>query len=221
MTKAKPTTLLVFVQDETGSMNSRREVTIFAFNEYFDTLKKDAKGFGKVTVHAWQFSEGAGEDRVRMLHQGALKTTPKLDEATYRPRGVTPLLDAVGTALQQASAVKADRYLFVVQTDGEENASKDFTRDQIEVLVKEKEAADNWTLVFLGAGLTEWHRQVGSMGAAMTSTTSIPADARSTTNAYASLSSHSSALLSSDAVMDSALASKVESDVKKKAKPVS
>lgn len=212
MTKRKPTTLLVFVQDETGSMMSRADATVSAYNEYFETLQRDGKDMGTVTVHVWQFSDAPGEERVRRLHDGKLADVPKLN-GTYRPRGVTPLLDAVGTALQQADAVKADRYLFVVQTDGQENASKDFTRQQVADLVAEKEKADNWTLVFLGAGVNEWSREAASMGATMDSAVSYGSTPRDTTNAYASLATHSAAFLSSAGVADKNLGRKVTRDV--------
>lgn len=214
MTEKKLSTLLVFVQDETGSMNSRRSATMSAFNEYFDTLKKDSKDFGKVTVHAWQFSEAAGEDRVRQLHRGTLAKVPKLTGNNYRPRGITPLLDAVGTAMQQADAANADRYLFIVQTDGLENASKDFEREQIAKMVSEKEADDNWTLVFLGAGISEWTKEAMAMGAYAGSTASVPDTPQATHSSYSSLAGQTASLLSSPNTSDKQIAHKVEHDVK-------
>lgn len=200
--KKKLTTLLVFVQDETGSMQGRRDATISAFNEYFAGLRAAAKEFGKVTVHAWQFSEAMGENRVRPLHQGTLAKTPKLSEKNYRPRGVTPLLDAVGTAIQQASAVEVDRYLFVVQTDGVENASRDFTHDQVQALFAEKEKLDNWSVVFLGAGMQGWARSaafavMGATGAS--GSVGYSGDPGATSNTYASLGTHTTNLLRSTA----------------------
>lgn len=214
MSKKKPTTLLVFVQDETGSMEVRAEATVSAYNEYFDTLQKTGADLGNVTVHVWQFSEAAGEDRVRRLHDGKLADVPRLN-GTYRPRGITPLLDAVGTAIRQAEAVKADRYLFVVQTDGQENASKDFTRQQVADLVAEKEKADNWTIVFLGAGVNEWSREAAQMGATLDSAVSYGASPVATSQAYSSLATHSAAYLASASVADKSLGLKVQADVSK------
>lgn len=211
MTEEKKSTLLVFVQDETGSMSAIQEVTISAFNEYFDTLKGDAKDFGEVTVHVWQFSDSPGEERVRELHEGPLAGVPKLDTKSYRPRGVTPLLDAIGTALRQAEGVTADRYLFIAQTDGLENASRDFSRSEIEKMVSEKEAADNWTLVFLGAGIREWTREAAAMGVRGQSVSSYPVT--QTSKAYASAGGQSANLLRSGASAMPDMGKKIQDEV--------
>lgn len=211
----KKSTLLIFVQDETGSMSAIQETTISAFNEYFTTLKiaDNGKDLGEVTVHAWQFSESPGEERVRELHAGPLSGVPTLDDTTYRPRGVTPLLDAIGTAMRQAEGVTADRYLFIAQTDGLENASRDFSRADIERMVSEKEAAANWTLVFLGAGIREWKREAATMGAAAGSTTSYSGDVHSTRSAYRGAAGQSVSLLSTDASAMPDMAKKIEEEV--------
>lgn len=206
-------TVLTFVQDETGSMLGIEDETISAFNEYFDTLKKDKK-IGEVEAVVWQFSDSPGENRVRLLHEGALGKTPKLTPKNYRPRGVTPLLDAVGTALKQAESKKADRYLFIVQTDGLENASKDFTREQIAKLVAKKEKSKNWTLVFLGAGVANWSGEAKRMGATGHSVTSY--DATDQLIAYASVAATSGAFLRTDSVKAENLGSKTEAEIKKR-----
>lgn len=208
-------TVLTFVQDETGSMHPIEDSTISAFNEYFNTLKKDKK-IGDVEVVVWQFSDSPGEDRVRKLHEGALKKVPVLTPKNYRPRGVTPLLDAVGTALKQAEGKKADRYLFIVQTDGLENASKDFTREQVAKLVAKKEKSKNWTLVFLGAGISNWKSEAQGFGATGQSVTSYdPADQQI---AYAAMSATSSQFLRSANVKAANLGSTTEDEIKKRKK---
>lgn len=197
MAAKKLKTLLVFVQDETGSMSGIQDQTIESFNEYFNTLKKDSKDFGTVKVQIHQFSaDGSGvEQRVRPLHNGTLAKVPVLTKENYRPRGITPLLDAVGTAIRQAEGEKYDRYLFIVQTDGYENASQDFTREQIAKMVSEKEASDNWTVVFLGAGVAQWAQQVHGMGASGQTVSSY--NPQNTPVAYAALASVNAAFLSS------------------------
>lgn len=208
-TNDKPSTLLVFVQDETGSMNNVRDQTISAFNEYFGTLKQDRDQFGDVSAHVWQFSEVPGEERVRAFHHGTLASVPRLHSTIYRPRGITPLLDAVGTAMRQAEATTVDRYLFVVQTDGIENASRDFTREQVVVMVDEKEKADNWTLVFLGAGIANWAQAAAmGVGAAPGSTTSYAP--RDTVTTYSAAAGATAAFLAENATADKNLGQKIE-----------
>lgn len=204
MAKKKLSTRIIFVQDETGSMSAIEEQTREAFNEYFNTLKGDAKKFGKVVVQIFQFSETHVEDRVRSTYEGTLAKVPTLTAENYRPRGVTPLLDAVGTAIRGAEAAEEDRILFIVQTDGLENASKDFTRASVEKLVREKEEAENWTLVFLGAGINEWVKEVIQMGGQAGSTTSYKP--HQTVSAYAHLAQGTGAMMQSGSLSAPTLA---------------
>lgn len=194
MSKKSLKTVLTFVQDETGSMMSIEKETIDAFNEYFNTLKKE-KGIGEVEALVIQFSDNQPEEKVRVLHSGGLDQVPKLSRRNFKPRGVTPLLDAVGTAIKQAEAKKADRYLVIVQTDGIENASRDFDYEQVSKLVKKKDKSKNWTFVFLGAGIEGWAGQAKRFGArAQTVTSYDPGDQ---IHAYASVAAASGTLLRS------------------------
>jgi hypothetical protein len=198
MAKKKLKTVLTFVQDETGSMFDIADQTRSAFNEYFKTLKGD-KEVGDVEVCVWQFSDTNLEDRVRPLYEGVLSKVPKLTTKNYRPRGITPLLDAVGTAIQQTEAKEADRYLFIVQTDGLENASKDFTREQVAKLVKKKEKAKNWTLVFLGTGIANWSSESGRQLGAVASS-AVPFTVGQTVSAYRSAGAASTEFLRTNSV---------------------
>jgi hypothetical protein len=222
--KEKLSTLVVYVQDETGSMGIIQDQTISAFNEYFDTLK-DAHNSADVKVHAWQFSDtnyhlgldtGPGEPRVRELYKGNLAGVPKLSSDNYRPRGNTPLLDAVGTALEVAENVKVDRYLFIVQTDGLENCSKEYTREQIAKLVEEKENSDNWTILFLGAGIRNWAKEASGYGVAASSTTSYAPN--QTRSAHVSAASASVGYLSGTTLKDADMGTKVQAGIDKEEK---
>jgi len=213
MAKKTLKTVLTFVQDETGSMLSIEDATISAFNEYFNTLKQDKK-IGDVEAVVWQFSDSPGENRVRLLHEGALAKVPTLTPKNYRPRGVTPLLDAVGTALKQAEGKEADRYLFIVQTDGMENASRDFTREQIAKLVAKKEKSKNWTLVFLGAGIANWVNEARRMGATGQSVASY--DSADQQIAYAAVAATSGSFLRSANVKAENLGADTQAEIKKR-----
>lgn len=214
-TKQALKTVLTFVQDETGSMHGVAETTRSAFNEYFKTLKND-KEIGEVEAVVWQFSDAPGEDRVRLLFEGPVGKVPKLTEKTYRPRGVTPLLDAVGTALKQAEGKEADRYLFIVQTDGLENASRDFKREQIAKLVAKKEKAKNWTLVFLGAGIDNWTKESAGMGVVASS--SVAYETADGAAAYGSLGQTSSAFLRTASPKAQTLGSDTEKGIEEQKK---
>lgn len=191
-------TVLTFVQDETGSMLDIQDQTMSAFNEYFKTLK-NTDDIGEVEVCIWQFSDTFGqEEKVRSFYKGALAKVPELTFEEYRPRGNTPLLDAVGTALQQTEAINADRYLFIVQTDGLENASKDFSREQVAKLVAAKEASANWTIVFLGAGINNWVAEAQKYGVVASS--AVPFVASNVAVAYAAAGQASGRFLRTNSV---------------------
>lgn len=209
-------TVLTFVQDETGSMLNIEQPTIDAFNEYFKTLKNDKK-VGDVETLVLQFSTNEPEDRVRVLHDGPLADVPKLTRRNYRPRGVTPLLDAVGTAIKQAEGKKADRYLFIVQTDGIENNSREYTHETVSKLIKKKDKSKNWTFVFLGAGVENWLGQVRQFGGrAQTVASYKPGD---TVVAYAATADASSSLLRGTALAAPNMGAEVQDAIdKRKAK---
>jgi len=206
-------TVLTFVQDETGSMHGIADQTISGFNEYFQTLK-DSPDIGDVQVLVWQFSDvmDNSEPKVRPLYDGPLAKVPQLTADNYRPRGNTPLLDAVGTAIKKTEAKKADRYMFVVQPDGLENASRDFNQEQIAKLVAAKEASPNWTMVFLGAGINNWAQHAQAMGVMRGQTTSY---ARHDTElAYASLAGATAASLRTNEVKVQDLGEETEKELK-------
>lgn len=142
------------VVDESDSMTHRATETRSAFNEYFDNIQKDDP---TATVTAVTFSQFPGDENVRFLCKNeSVVDMPYLDTENYAPRGVTPLLDAVGQTIEVLSKQKADRYLVVILTDGAENASREYSRERIQQIISEKEKTDRWTFVFVGAGIDAW-----------------------------------------------------------------
>lgn len=148
-------TLVAIVLDETGSMDIRREETISSVNFYLDGIKKDDP---TALVTIAEFSDmGSTEEKVRFLEKNTVVTdTYELTEETYRPRGNTPLFDAIGLTIRAVEKESVDRFLFVIVTDGEENSSREFTREQIVSLISEKEKSEKWTFVYLAAGQDAW-----------------------------------------------------------------
>lgn len=163
--------MVSLVLDETGSMVSHQTETVSGFNAYVKELKE--KG-GNIAFTLTRFN--------------ALKTvtpyegTPIKDVAElkdYRPDSWTPLYDAIGktiTSLDRALQKRTDKpaVLFVVMTDGEENASKEFSGIQIRDLIKTREAA-GWDFVYLGADHDAWN-QAGGLGFGRANTVSYDKD---------------------------------------------
>jgi Mg-chelatase subunit ChlD len=87
-----------------------------------------------------------------------LSTVRPLDRETYTPGGGTPLLDAMGRTIMWMDLLKPqpERILVVILTDGAENASREFTRPQIQDLIRSREATSSWTFVYLGANQDAW-----------------------------------------------------------------
>ena len=150
-------TFVSVLLDESGSMESVRDQVIDGFNEYISGLV--GSGIKRIRVSLTKFdSSGFNPDYV-----GAkLKNVPELTRKSYCPNAMTPLYDAVGRmirALEQQiandSIKQGDKVLVVIQTDGLENASKEYTQKAIKKLLKEKQKA-GWTFVFLGADQNAW-----------------------------------------------------------------
>ena len=147
----KHTTVVSFLLDETGSMQAIKDDTVGGFNAYVDTLQKDGADIVFSLV-----SFNSHETRPRYV-AAPIDTIEPLTDDTYRPRAMTPLIDAAVTIINatEDAVTKRDddpHVVIVVQTDGQENASVEYTRADLAALITEKEAA-NWQFMFLGAGL--------------------------------------------------------------------
>lgn len=151
MTKPKTKTVAHLILDMTGSMTEHRTETMEAFNSYINGLKedKDTKRF-KFTFSVFNSDIGVKN----IVSQGAMKDVPVLNAGNYSPSGMTPLFDAIGKAIHEADqeANEGDAVLIVVQTDGLNNASHEFTHTAIQSLVKER-TEKGWQFVFLGCGI--------------------------------------------------------------------
>jgi len=149
-------THISIILDRTGSMEIIRDDTIGGFNVF---LNENNKQPGRVTLTLVQFDS---QDPYEVIHQFTLiHEVPELTYETYVPRASTPLLDAIGRGIndldQQLALLdeeeKPSGVVFVVITDGQENSSKEFRKDQIVKMINEKQEKDDWQFVFLSADL--------------------------------------------------------------------
>lgn len=149
----KPITHVLLIVDMSGSMSGLAADVRGGFNTYIADLAKDD---GRYRITATVF-----DTRFEPLCVAAkLKDVPELTEANYRPRGMTALLDAVGKTVTdfEAATTLADgeRVLCVVQTDGAENSSREFSSARIAEMIRDREAGKRWTFIYLGAGRDAW-----------------------------------------------------------------
>lgn len=147
-------TELVFILDRSGSMAGLEDDTIGGFNALIAKQKREEGDAFVSTILFDNLSETI-HDRVRV--QEVLPLTPK----EYYVRGCTALLDAVGQAIQHIQTIHKyaraedvpERTLFVIATDGMENASHNYTTEQIKAMIEEKKEKNGWEFLFLGANI--------------------------------------------------------------------
>lgn len=143
-----------FILDETGSMWSVRDATIDSFNEYIQSLKlRPANEANKIRFTLTQFNSSKTQV---VCNAVPLMEVRKLTRDTYNPDFVTPLYDAIGSTITSMEhEAKGANVLCVIQTDGFENASKEWDRQKIFNLITQKQR-EGWTFVFLGADQDAW-----------------------------------------------------------------
>lgn len=149
-------THITVILDRTGSMDAIRDDTIGGFNAYLSAQKAEP---GYATMTLVQFDS---QDPYEVIHQTKpIQEIPPLTCETYVPRASTPLLDALGCGMQDLAyrlsqlgkEERPEMVIFVVVTDGLENASTEFRKDQIVNMVARHTTEDKWQFVFLSADL--------------------------------------------------------------------
>ncbi len=145
-------TEIVVVLDRSGSMGRVREATIEAFNAYVQSQRHSD---GEVRLTLVQFDH----EYEKVLHNQPIATMCPLTEDTYVPRGSTALYDAIGRTIdevgqrysEQPEEARPGCVIFVIQTDGRENASRVFSSSRISAMIAEQTNRYAWQFVFLGA----------------------------------------------------------------------
>ncbi len=140
------------VLDRSGSMGDIKNDIIGGVNEFVQKQKEDP---GFMTFSLAQF-----DNEYEVVHHFVdLVNVPELTDETYEPRGSTALLDAIGRTisstgqhlLELSENERPSKVLFVIVTDGEENASREFLRSKIFEMITHQQKEYNWEFVFIGA----------------------------------------------------------------------
>ncbi len=142
---------ITLILDESGSMQSCKGAALAGFNHYLATLRKEP---AETRFTLTLFNSGKTEVRYRAVPVSAVND---LDVETYRPQAGTPLYDAIGRTLSLArmEAPVEARKLCVILTDGEENASQEYSRKQVFKIIKLYEK-QGWAFLYLGADHDVW-----------------------------------------------------------------
>lgn len=133
------------ILDRSGSMNSIKKEAISAFNNYITNLQKDnPESRFSLTI----FDSGSIDTIVDNV---PAREATLLNEETYQPRAMTPLYDAIGKVISKLENVSESKKALVILTDGEENFSREFSKDSIKKSLDEKQEKYNWLVIYLGA----------------------------------------------------------------------
>ena len=150
----KSLTELVFILDKSGSMSGLESDTIGGYNAM---LKKQQEEPGEAIVTTVLF-----DDEYELLHDRiSIKGIQPITEQEYFVVGTTALLDAIGITIHKIDNAqqhtspehRADKVLFVITTDGMENASREYNYDKIKHLIEQQKHTHGWEFIFLGANI--------------------------------------------------------------------
>lgn len=148
------TTELVFILDKSGSMSGLESDTIGGYNAM---LKKQQEEPGEAIVTTVLF-----DDNYEILHDRTnIKGIKPITENEYYVGGLTALLDAIGKTINKivnatkhtAKEHQADKVIFVITTDGMENASKEYEHHKVKEMIEWQKSRYNWEFIFLGANI--------------------------------------------------------------------
>ena len=150
----KNLTEIVFILDRSGSMAGLESDTIGGFNAMIEKQKAEP-GEALISTVLFDNTSQVIHDRI------PLDRVPKMTEKEYYVRGCTALLDAVGGAIRHIGNVhkyvreedRPEKTLFVITTDGMENASRRYSYDQVRAMIKRQKEQYGWEFLFLGANI--------------------------------------------------------------------
>ena len=181
-------TEMVFILDRSGSMAGLEQDTIGGFNAMIEKQKKEP-GEAIVSTVLFDTETQVIHDRVPLEQMGPLT------EKEYFVRGCTALLDAVGGAIHHIGNVhkyareedRPEKTLFVITTDGMENASRRYDYDRVKAMIRRQQERYGWEFLFLGANI-DAAREAGRFGIRPECAADYHADSRGTRVIYESLS---------------------------------
>ena len=150
----KGLTELVFILDKSGSMAGLEKDTIGGFNSMLTKQKSEA---GQCRVTTVLF-----DNRYTLLHDRIdIRAVSPITEKEYFVGGSTALLDAIGRSIKKIADVqrstaeeyRAEKVIFIIITDGEENSSREFSADAVKKLISTEKEQYGWEFLFLGANI--------------------------------------------------------------------
>jgi uncharacterized protein YegL len=150
----KGLTELVFILDKSGSMSGLESDTIGGYNSM---LKKQQSIEGECHITTVLF-----DNYYELLHDRIdIKAVSLITEKEYQVGGSTALLDAIGNTIHKignaqkhtAENYRAEKVMFVIITDGEENSSREYSAEKVKAQIERQKTKFGWEFIFLGANI--------------------------------------------------------------------
>jgi uncharacterized protein YegL len=150
----KGLTELVFILDKSGSMSGLEKDSIGGYNSML-VKQKEIAGNCRITTVLFNNSPYLLHDRID------IRAISPITEKEYHVGGSTALLDAIGSTIHKisnaekhtAEEFRAEKVMFVIITDGEENSSREYSAEKVKALIKKQKSKYNWEFIFLGANI--------------------------------------------------------------------
>ena len=135
---------IVFLLDRSGSMSGMEDDTIGGYNSY---LKEQKENNVRVTTILF-------DNEYEILYQReSIRDVKRFSKKEYYVRGCTALLDAIGKTIHLMDQEKCKKVIFIITTDGLENASKEYNKNQIKRLIQ---SHNNWEFMYIGADIDSY-----------------------------------------------------------------
>lgn len=144
MTKRKKLMDVVFILDRSGSMRETEKDIIGGYNGYINDFKSKNS---KITTVLF-------DDKYEMITKRQnVNEVPELTEKQYYVRGCTALLDAIGKSIKFIEKEKTEKVMFIITTDGYENASHKYNKEQIKEMIQ---GHKEWEFMYIGADIDSY-----------------------------------------------------------------
>lgn len=144
MTKRKKLMDVVFILDRSGSMRETEKDIIGGYNGYINDFKSKNS---KITTVLF-------DDKYEMITKRQnVNEVPELTEKQYYVRGCTALLDAIGKSIKFMEKEKTEKVMFIITTDGYENASHKYNKEQIKEMIQ---GHKEWEFMYIGADIDSY-----------------------------------------------------------------
>lgn len=150
----KNLTEIIFILDRSGSMSGLESDTVGGFNAMIEKQKKEE---GEALISTVLF-----DNESKVLHDRVeVQKIERMTEKDYSPGGCTALLDAIGGAIRHIGNIHKyarhedvpERTIFVITTDGMENASRYYTAEEVKRMIARQKERYGWEFLFLGANI--------------------------------------------------------------------